>query len=108
MCVFCKIVSSEIPTAIFDENEVGIVIKAREPVAPGHYLAVCKICDADIGVTCQRDFVHAGRMLSLATQFAQTRFPDGYRIVTNVGPDSGQTMMHLHFHILGGGKLKDL
>jgi|SRR5581483_6941684 len=108
MCVFCKIVNKEISTEILDTNEVGIIIRAKDPAATRHYLAIGRHCDPDIHATCQRDFVHAGRMLSLATHFANINLPEGYRIVTNVGSDSGQTMKHLHFHILGGEKLKDI
>ena len=107
-CVFCKIVSREIPVEVVDENEVGVVIKAKDPAAAEHFLAISKRCEPDVGAMCDHDFVKAGRMLSLARQFARTKMPNGYRIVTNCGPDSGQTMMHLHFHILGGEKLKDI
>ena len=105
MCIFCQIVSGEIPNNTVLENDDFLAFHDLYPKAPVHALIIPKK-----HVECFQD-VDAETMAGL-TQFAQevarTLGLDqtGYRLITNNGEDGGQEVPHLHFHMLGGGKLK--
>lgn len=106
-CIFCKIVSGEIPANLAGENEAAIAFHDNSPQAPVHVLIVPRahisgLSDVD---TLPAETVH--RMLILATNVAKSTAiqESGYRLVTNVGPDSGQSVFHLHWHLLGGKPL---
>ncbi|MBD3796456.1 MAG: histidine triad nucleotide-binding protein [Campylobacterales bacterium] len=105
MCLFCKIVNKEIPANIELENEEFIAFHDINPKAPVHILAIPKNhVDSFDDVTPQ--------MMSGMTSFIQELVKvvgidkTGYRVITNIGENGGQEVKHLHFHILGGAKLK--
>ena len=95
MCIFCKIVNKEIPNNTVHESEHFLAFHDLYPKAPIHILIIPKT-----HVDCFQD-VTPETMAGL-TEFAQE---SGYRLITNNGPDGGQEVYHLHFHLLGGGKL---
>ncbi|WP_304543255.1 histidine triad nucleotide-binding protein [Sulfurimonas microaerophilic] len=105
MCIFCKIVNKEIPSNIELENDDFLAFHDINPKAPVHILAIPKLhVDSFNEVTPQ--------MMSGMTAFIQEVAKkvgidkSGYRVITNVGENGGQEVAHLHFHILGGSKLK--
>ncbi len=105
MCIFCKIVNHEIPSNRVLENEHFIAFHDVNPIAPIHLLIIPKLhVEKFQDVTPQ--------MMSDMTSFIQevaTKMGldiNGYRLVTNNGEDAGQEVDHLHFHLLGGTKLK--
>ena len=104
MCIFCKIVNKEIPNNTVHESEHFLAFHDLYPKAPIHILIIPKT-----HVDCFQD-VTPETMAGL-TSFAQevaTKVgidESGYRLITNNGPDGGQEVFHLHFHLLGGGKL---
>jgi len=105
MCLFCKIVNKEIPSNIVHENENFLAFHDINPKAPIHILAIPKIhVDSFNEVTAD---TMAG-MTEFIKEVAQEMKIDksGYRVITNIGEDGGQEVKHLHFHILGGAKLK--
>lgn len=105
MCLFCKIVNKEIPANIVLENENFLAFHDINPKAPVHILAIPKLhVDSFNEVT--------GETMAKMTEFIQEIVREvkietsGYRVITNVGDNGGQEVKHLHFHILGGAKLK--
>lgn len=106
-CIFCKIVSQEIPVEPLAETEQAILIKDKNPIAPHHVLAVTKEHVANIH---ELDYEFALLdMLALLCQYADDHklHESGYRIVINTGKDAGQTVQHFHAHLLGGTTLKN-
>lgn len=103
-CIFCKIASGEIPGTIVYKDEHVTGFRDLNPQAPTHVLvipnrhvaAIGELDDADLGLRLMRAAVTVAQQEGLA---------GGYRLVTNVGPDAGQTVQHLHWHVLGGRKL---
>jgi histidine triad (HIT) family protein len=109
-CIFCKIVSGDIPAQIIDENDSAILIKDKNPMAPHHVLSIVKEHFDDVGELYGLDsmaILHNVYMLFDFYVIANNLNKSGYRIITNSGPDAGQTVKHLHFHLLGGSPLKN-
>ena len=102
-CIFCKIAAHQIPVEAVVETEQGIVFPDMNPQAPVHLLVIPKTHYAD-AVAASEDPALVGHLIGLATQAAEARglASGGYRIVTNTGADGGQSVPHLHFHVLGG------
>lgn len=104
MCLFCKIAKGEIPSNKVLENEDFLAFHDIHPTAPIHVLVIPKV-----HVECFQDV--SSEMMAKVTPFIQEVVTtleldkDGYRLVTNNGDNGGQEIKHLHFHILGGGKL---
>ena len=105
-CVFCKIIKGQIPSTKVNEEEKMLVFKDIEPKAKVHLLAVPK---DHFKLLSQMDEVRAqtlSYMLAKIPQIAaQNGCANGYRLVINQGDDAGQTVFHLHIHILGGENL---
>lgn len=105
-CVFCKIIKGQIPSTKVYEDEKMLVFKDIEPKAKVHLLAVPK---DHFKLLSQMDEVRAqtlSYMLAKIPQIAaQNGCANGYRLVINQGDDAGQTVFHLHIHILGGENL---
>ena len=105
-CLFCKIVKGEIPSTKVYEDELVLAFRDIAPQAPTHVLVVPKTHIADCnGITAENSAVVA-HIFSVIPQIAKTEgLENGYRVVSNCGDDAGQTVQHLHFHILGGKAL---
>ena len=102
-CLFCSIIAGEIPSTKVYEDEQVLAFRDINPQAPTHILVVPKahIADCD-GVTEENSAVVA-HIFTVIPQIAQAEgLTGGYRVVSNCGADAGQTVQHLHFHILGG------
>jgi histidine triad (HIT) family protein len=106
-CLFCKIARHEIPVEAVLETDRGLVFPDLHPQASVHLLVIPKKHYDHVEDAATTDPELLGHLLLLATQAAQDKglMPDGYRIVTNTGPDAGQSVPHLHFHVLGGRKM---
>jgi histidine triad (HIT) family protein len=107
-CLFCKIVAGEIPAKIVKRSPDAVAFRDIDPRAPVHVLViptqhVSAVRDAK-GEEGERLL---GKMLAFAAELARDEGLDkeGYRIVTNTGKNAGQSVDHLHFHVLGGRKL---
>ncbi len=107
--LFSKIISGELPADKVFENERIVAFKDLYPAAPVHILIVPKKEIADIQSVSAEDLPLIGEMVAVAQTLAQ-RFgiADGYRLLTNNGLPAGQTIFHLHFHLLGGRQLGPL
>ena len=107
-CLFCKIIAGEIPSAKVYEDEHVFAFRDINPQAPTHILVVPKEHIASAAELTEKNASAAARCLVTAAKIAGSeKLTGGYRIVSNVGPDAGQTVKHLHFHILGGKRLDD-
>ena len=105
-CLFCKIIAGEIPSAKVYEDESVLAFRDIAPEAPMHVLVVPKthIASAD-AVTCENSAVVAHIFEVIPKIAAAEGVTNGYRVLTNVGEDAGQSVKHLHFHVVGGTKL---
>ncbi len=105
MCIFCKIVNGEIPSNKVAENDEFLAFHDINPKAPIHILIIPK---KHIESFQEVDSETMAKMTPFIQDIARKLELDitGYRLVTNVKEDGGQEVFHLHFHLLGGGKLK--
>lgn len=104
-CLFCRIARHEIPSTVVTESEQLMAFRDVHPQAPVHILIIPKAHVEslnDIG-----DFTMVGKMAELATEIAEREgiAQRGYRVVVNTNADGGQTVFHLHLHLLGGRSL---
>lgn len=103
-CLFCKIINKEIPSNILYENDFALAFNDINPQAPVHILLIPKKHFDSIAEV--NDEVLLGKLMILAAKIAgDQNLENGYRIVINKGSDGGQTVFHLHIHILGGRQL---
>jgi len=103
-CLFCKIAAREIPAEIVHETDTVVAFRDINPQAPTHILLIPKEHIAGIDVI---EDAHAGLLTDVFQAAAHLAKADGvhesgWRLVANVGPDAGQSVFHLHFHLLGG------
>ena len=105
-CLFCKIVKGDIPSTKVYEDETVLAFRDIAPMAPTHILVIPKehIPSVD-GVNPENSGVVAHIFEVIPQIAAKEGLTNGYRVVSNCGSDAGQTVPHLHFHILGGREL---
>ena len=103
-CVFCKIVSGEIPSKRVYEDDQVIVINDLNPEAPVHVLVIPKEHTENILTASPEILVHVKKVLPEIVKKLGIA-EKGFRVVVNTGVEGGQTVPHLHFHILGGKEL---
>ncbi len=105
-CLFCRIVAGEVPATKVHEDDLVIAIRDINPQAPTHVLVMPRrhvVSAADLTET---DAPLLARLVGAATDIARSEGLDGgWRLVANVGPDGGQTVDHLHLHLLGGRQM---
>ena len=105
-CLFCKIAEGQIPGNIVYQDEDVVAFADINPQAPYHILLVPRRHIASMADLTLEDGPILAKLFMVATKLAHERGLEerGYRFVTNVGPDAGQSVFHLHFHLLGGRK----
>lgn len=107
--IFEKIIRKEAPADIVFENDQLIAFKDIAPSAPVHLLIVPKEPFKNLQELSETDYPILQEVVKVAQQLAEEfDVADGYRLLTNIGPTAGQTVFHLHFHLLGGRPLGDL
>ena len=105
-CLFCKIVAGDIPSTKVYEDEKILAFRDIAPQAPTHILVIPKEHIPSVnGITGENSPVVAHIFETIPKITAAEGLTGGYRVVSNCGDDAGQTVHHLHFHILGGKKL---
>lgn len=105
--IFEKIISGEIQADILYHDEICIVIRDIEPQAPVHFLVIPKKVIPRIGDALQEDQSSLGHLLLTAGKIAeQENLSSGYRVVINHGKNGGETVPHLHVHVLGGRQMR--
>ena len=107
-CLFCKIMKGEIPSAKVYENEYVYAFRDINPQAPVHVLVIPKKHLSSLNDTDNADDRELAECLrAIPVIAAQEKLENGYRVVSNCGPDACQSVPHLHFHILGGAQLSE-
>lgn len=102
-CVFCKIISGDIPSSKVYEDEWVVAFKDLEPQAPVHVLIVPKEHIASAAeITAENSFLIAKVFEAAAKIAKEMDLKDGFRIVNNCGEKAGQTVIHIHFHMMAG------
>jgi histidine triad (HIT) family protein len=106
-CIFCRIVAGEIPATRVREDTDTIVFRDINPAAPTHLLVIPRRHIASLDDASPDDQGLLGKLLWSAREAARAEglVPGGYRVVTNVGSDAGQAVLHIHLHVLGGRAL---
>jgi histidine triad (HIT) family protein len=103
-CIFCRIIKREIPSQIVCEDDLVLAFNDVNPGAPVHVLIVPKKHIPGVNALTDEDRDLVGRIVLVAQKLARERSiaEDGYRVVVNQGANAGQSVGHLHFHLLGG------
>lgn len=106
-CIFCRIAAGAFGTEFVAENDLAVAFRDIQPQAPVHVLVVPRRHIPALRDVGPDDIELVASLLGLAAQVAEAEglHAGGYRVLTNDGPDAGQTVPHLHFHVLGGREL---
>ena len=105
-CLFCKIAAGDIPSKKLCEDEQVVAFYDIAPQAKVHFLVIPKKHIPSAAALTEEDGALLGHVFSVIAKLAKEQGLDnGYRVISNVGEDAGQTVKHLHFHVLGGEKL---
>lgn len=108
MCLFCRIASHEIPARIAFEDDDVVAFHDANPQAPTHILVIPRKHIVSLSEATEGDQVLLGKVMLVARKVAMDlglRGP-GYRVVLNSGPNAGQSVFHLHAHVIGGRAMK--
>ncbi|MCH5195877.1 MAG: histidine triad nucleotide-binding protein [Oscillospiraceae bacterium] len=105
-CLFCKIIAGEIPSTKVFEDEKILAFRDINPQAPSHILVIPKEHIGGVDELNENNSAVVAHIFAKIAEIAKNEgLENGYRVVSNVGEDGGQTVRHLHFHIIGGAKL---
>lgn len=107
-CIFCKIVEGTIPSTKIFENDKVLAFKDLQPLAKLHYLFVHKNHSTDVNHMMELEPTQVSDIYQAIREVTLNEGLDknGFRVVTNMGPQAGQTVFHTHFHLLGGEQLR--
>ena len=105
-CLFCKIIEGSIPSTKVYEDETVYAFRDIAPQAPTHILVIPKVHLSGVNDVTAENSAVVAHIFEVIPRIAQAEgLANGYRVVSNCGSDAGQTVQHLHFHILGGKQL---
>jgi len=106
-CLFCKIIAGEIPSDTVHEDDTIVAFNDINPVAPVHQLLIPRRHVESAAELAETDAQMLGRLFAVAAELAEKAglTDKGYRLVSNVGADGGQSVPHLHFHLIGGRRM---
>lgn len=105
-CLFCKLIAGEIPSKKVYEDELCYAFYDISPLAPTHFLVVPKLHLASAAEITPENAAVVGHIYAVIAKLAhELGFAEGFRVVTNCGEAAGQTVRHLHFHVLAGTTL---
>ena len=107
-CLFCKIAAREIPSTTVYEDDMVYAFRDIDPQAPVHILIIPKQHIGSVNEITDENCAIVGHIFKVAAEIAKKEgiAEDGYRVVTNIGENGGQTVGHLHYHMLGGRSLQ--
>lgn len=106
-CLFCRIISGEVPARKVYEDEDTFAFEDINPQAPTHILVIPRKHIRGLKEAQQEDAELIGRLHLVAAEIGRKRgIEDGYRTVLNVGPNSGQSVFHMHLHLIGGRQMR--
>lgn len=108
-CLFCKIISGEIPSTVVYQDEDCIAIRDINPQTPTHVLVMPRKHFKNLTEAAEADPELVGRLMRACAKVARQEgvAEDGYRVVANIGVNGAQTVQHLHLHVMGGAKLSE-
>lgn len=103
-CIFCKIAAGEIPSEVVYQDESMMIFKDINPQAPVHLIIIPKKHIASVDDLTNDDAILIGKIFLQMKEIVKeySRLDRGYRIICNTGKESGQTVFHIHFHLIGG------
>ncbi len=104
-CLFCKIAAGIIPSSKVYEDERVLAFNDIDPQAPTHFLVIPKEHITGAGVITEENSAIVAYIFEVIAKIAKEQGIESYRVVTNYGADAGQTVPHLHFHVLAGREL---
>ena len=105
--IFSKIIAREVPAEILYEDDVCLAFRDVAPQGPVHFLVIPKKEIVSLAALTADDEPIVGHCVMVASKVAEKEgLHGGYRVVTNIGKDGGQTVDHLHFHVIGGRRLE--
>jgi len=103
--IFSKIIKREIPATIIYEDDLALAFRDVNPQAPVHFLVIPKQPIVNLSESTAEDQTLLGHLLLVASKVAAQEGLQSFRLVTNNGAEAGQSVFHLHFHVLGGRSL---
>ena len=107
-CIFCKIAAGEIPSSCLWDDEDVFAFRDINPQAPVHFLVIPKAHITGVSdITAENSAIVAKCFEVIAKLADQEGLTGGYRVISNCGPDAGQTVPHLHFHVIAGKKMAE-
>lgn len=109
-CIFCRIIAGEVPATVVYQDDLVVAFRDINPVAPVHILVVPRRHVASLAEVGEADRAWLGHLQEVAAELARREgiAATGFRLVVNCGPDAGQEVMHLHYHLIGGRRLGPL
>ncbi len=105
-CLFCRIVRGEIPATVVRESERTLTFRDIDPQAPTHVLVIPRDHHSDVGALAAADAATLAELVQEAASAAADEGLDAYRLVFNTGPGAGQSVFHVHGHVVGGRPLR--
>lgn len=105
MCVFCEIINGNIPSQKVYEDDMMLAFKDINPVAKVHFLCVAKKHIESVNDIDTQNSEYVKHIFEKIPEIAKSQGVESYRIINNCGKDAGQTVMHMHFHVIGGIEL---
>lgn len=106
-CIFCKIITGEIPSTKVYEDESVYAFNDLNPKAPVHVLIIPKLHVENVAQLAQADPLTMAHIVEVAQEIATEKANGDYRLIFNTGADAGQTVFHAHAHVLAGEKLPE-
>lgn len=106
-CIFCQITRGQLPATLLYQDEWVTAFEDRNPIAPVHFLVVPNRHVGSLNEVEPGDEGLLGRLVTVARRLAEQKGvqASGYRLVINTGPDAGQSVFHLHLHVIGGRRM---
>ena len=101
-CLFCKIIAGDIPSNKVYEDELCYAFYDIDPQAPTHFLVIPKAHIPSVSAVNEENQATVGHIFAVIAKLAKELGLDSYRVVSNIGEQAGQSVFHLHFHVLGG------
>lgn len=104
-CIFCKIITGEIPSKKLYEDESVVAFDDINPKAPIHFLVVPKKHIPSVSDINENDEKIVGKLINIGKKVAKEKGLKGWKMLFNVNKEGGQVVFHIHLHVLGGGKM---
>lgn len=105
MCLFCEIINGNVPSTKVYEDDMIYAFRDINPAAPVHVLVVPKAHIDSVNEVTEENSKYVAHIFEKIPEIAKSEGIASYRVINNCGKDAGQTVMHLHFHIIGGVEL---